>query len=166
MDVLPLLSFSQRKSGGSSVPEAVKYWQVSKLNVSTSLTNSQSKGGRIPIAFAESSRLCAGEGPALWNRSCNEMFPKVLPVSVRWCWRLCQLHLKHTFLPFLEAAEYPTCDAASHFSVLRNPVLVVIRAALESDKALWWGSPRCSCLCHGSGGADSSSFKFLSLLVL
>ena len=45
--VRPLLSFSQRKSGSLSVPEAVKYWQVSKLNVSASLTNSQSEGRRV-----------------------------------------------------------------------------------------------------------------------
>lgn len=74
-------------------------------------------------------------------RSCNKTFPKVLPVNVHECWRLCRLHLKHT-LPLPEKGEkYQTREVAGLFFMLWNPVLVVIQPALASDKELWWEGP-------------------------
>lgn len=164
MAVCPLLSFSQRKSGSLSVPEAVKYWQVSKLNVSASLTNSQSKGRCIPIAFSETRQLRARETGSMEIKAATRHFPKC-------CLRLCinagdraGCTSSHTCLQKRKKSIRPV--RLRLFFMLWNPMLVVILLALGSDKELWWGGPGCSCLCFGSGGAGSSSLKFLSLPVV
>lgn len=166
VDVHPFLSFSQRKSGSLSVPEAVKYWQVSKLNVSASLTNSQSKGRHVPIAFSETSQLRAREKLAPWNK---ELQQDISQSAARECaWMLATVQAAPQAYPAASREGGKVSDpwGCRSFLYAVKPRAGGHPAGSGFRQGTVVGRPWCSCLCLGSGGAALSRFKFLSLLVL
>lgn len=176
MDVHPLLSSSQRKFDSLSVPEAVKYWQVSKLNVLAFLTKSV-KGQMYFCSILWNQ-------PALCHKNCLHEKKAALRYFPK-----CHLWM------CINAGDCRACTSGLffHFQQSRgnvrsvNPMLVVIHDvtlgvalcrtrtwtlvisvdlfqqriscdSLERDEELWWEGPW---LWVGSGGTYASSFKVL-----